>query len=328
MKALITGGAGFAGSHLTEYLLAVGYEVTVLALAQEDTAHLNTLTRPVHIERVDLRNAVELKAILEGLRPDQVYHLAALTSPTESFRDPTETYAVNFDGTLHLLEACRELAGACRVLVVSSSEVYGHVEEGALPLREETPLRPANPYAGSKAAAEMLAYQFFRSYGLQLVRVRPFNHTGPRQSPAFVCSDFARQVAEITLGLRRPLMTVGNIEVRRDFSDVRDIVMGYNLLLEKGTPGEVYQLGSGCAVPVEQVLRILLGFCPQRIEVRTDPSRRRASDAPALWGETSKAERAVGWSRQYSLEATLRDLMDYWIMKLKSQASVERKDSP
>ena len=328
MKALITGGAGFAGSHLTENLLARGYEVTVLALAQEDTAHLVTLTHPVRIERVDLREAAELKAILERLRPDQVYHLAALTSPTESLRDPTETYAVNFGGTLNLLQACRGLGDACRILVVSSSEVYGHGEGQALPLREDMPLRPANPYAGSKAAAEMLAYQFFRSYGLRVVRVRPFNHTGPRQSSTFVCSDFARQIAEISLGLRLPVMTVGNIAVKRDFSDVRDIVQGYNLLLDKGQAGEVYQLGSGCAVPVEQVLKILLRFCPRSVEVRPEPSRLRASEAAAIWGDTSKAERAVGWSRQYSLEATLRDLMDYWITKLKSQASVERKDSP
>ena len=328
MRALITGGAGFAGSHLTDYLLALGHQATVLAAEQEELANLETFRRAPRVERVDLRDAAGLKKIVDEVRPERIYHLAALASPSDSLHDPVLTYDVNFGGTLHLLEACRELGGDCRFLFVSSSEVYGHVSEGELPLREETPLRPANPYAGSKAAAEMLAYQFFRSYGLHAVRVRPFNHTGPRQSPAYVCSDFARQVAEIGLGLRPPSMRVGNIKVSRDFCDVRDIVRGYYLLIEEGVPGEVYQLGSGRAVPVERVLEILLGFCSQRIEVRTDPSRLRASDAPALWGDMSKTEQAVGWKREYSLETTLRDLMDYWIQRLSSQAGAQRIDRP
>ncbi len=318
MSALITGGAGFAGSHLAEYLQAQGQEVVVLAAENEDLKNLENLPRLPSVERGDLRDAARLRELVSRLRPERVYHLAALSSPSESLHNPAITYDVNFNGTLHLLQVCRELGTACRFLCVSSSEVYGHAKEAELPFRESTPLRPVTPYAGSKAAAEMLAYQFSRSYGLPVVRVRPFNHTGPRQSPIFVCSDFARQIAEINLGLRPPSMTVGNIKVSRDFSDVRDIVRGYYLLLEKGTAGEVYQLGSGRATPLEEVLDILLELCCKHVDVTTDPSRLRASETLSLWGDISKTEQSVGWKPQYSLEVTLQDLVEYWLKRLSS----------
>ena len=324
MKALITGCPGFAGSHLAEHLLEQGQEVVGLAAEQEDLTNLKGILPHLRVDRADLRNPERMLEVLRDTKPQRIYHLAALSSRTESIGDPRRTYEVNFVGTLNLLLAWRELQIDCRFLFVSSSEVYGVVRQQDLPLREQSPLLPTSPYAASKAAGELLAYQFYRSYGLPVLRVRPFNHTGPRQSSGFVCSDFARQIAEISLGLRPPSMTVGNIKVSRDFCDVRDIVRGYYLLLEKGEAGEVYQLGSGRAVPVEQVLEILLGFCSQRIEVRTDSSRLRASDAPALWGDTSKAEHAVGWKREYSLETTLRDLMEYWIQRLSSQAGPQR----
>lgn len=195
------------------------------------------------------------------------------------------------------------------------------VRQQDLPLREQAPLLPTNPYAASKAAGEMLASQFFRSYGLPVVRVRPFNHTGPRQSEGFVCSDFARQLAEIELGLRPPTLTVGNIKVSRDFSDVRDIVRGYRLLLDRGEPGGVYQLCSGRAVPIEEILQILVGMTSKPVQVIVDPSRVRPAEAQALWGETVKAERAVGWKRQYDLKTTLRDLKRYWEDQLRSGAA-------
>lgn len=321
MKALITGGPGFAGSHLAEYLLEQGQEVVALAAEQEDLANLKHFLSKVRIERADLRNAVQLLEVVRDTRPERVYHLAALSSPSDSSHNPGLTYAVNFVGTLNLLLACRCLEADCRFLFVSSSEVYGNLPQEALPLREETPLRPASPYAGSKAAGELLAYQFFKSYGLPVIRVRPFNHTGPRQSPAFVCSDFARQVAEIDLGLRPPTMAVGNLNVRRDFSDVRDIVRGYYLLLERGEPGDVYQLGSGRAVSVEEILRVLLGLCSKPVEVHVDQSRLRRAEAPVVWGDTSKAEKAVGWKRHFTLETTLLDLKQYWEEILRSASS-------
>ena len=326
MKALVTGGAGFAGSHLTEVLLGLGWETTVLAAEQEDLGNIRHLLGNVRVLRGDLRDAEGLRGLVRSCAPDRVFHLAALSSPSESVRNPALAYEVNFLGTLNLLLACRPLGKDLRFLFVSSSEVYGVVGSGNLPLREESPLRPANPYAGSKAAGEMLAYQFFKSDGMAVVRVRPFNHTGPRQSPTFVCSDFARQVAEIELGLRPPRITVGNLKVERDFSDVRDIVRGYHLLLEKGQPGEVYQLGAGRAVSIEEILQTLLRQTTVPVEVVIDPARVRPSESPSVWGDTSKAESSVAWKREFSLEKALRDVKQDWTDKL-SEDLARRKAS-
>lgn len=317
MKALITGGAGFAGSHLTEYLVGLGWDITVLAAEQESLGNIEGVLDRIRVARGDLRDAPGLSNLVRRNTPDRVYHLAALSSPSDSIQNPALTYEVNFLGTLNLLLACRELGEPVRVLFVSSSEVYGTGSTSDMPLREESPLRPANPYAGSKAAGELLAYQFFQSYGLTVVRVRPFNHTGPRQSSAFVCSDLARQVAEIELGLRAPCITVGNLKVQRDFSDVRDIVRGYHLLLENGVAGEVYHLGSGRPVAIEVIVRMLLDECSKKVEVVVDPARLRPGEAVALWGDTFKAEDTVGWRREYPLECTLRDLKEYWKVQLR-----------
>ena len=318
MKAMVTGGAGFAGSHLTEYLIGLGWEVTVLAAEREDLGNISAVLDRIHVVRGDLRDAPSLRSIVASVEPDRVFHLAALPSPSDSIANPGVTYEVNFLGTLNLLLACREIPRAPRFLFVSSSEVYGPLGPQHMPLREETPLRPANPYAASKAAGEMLAYQFCRCYGFSVVTVRPFNHTGPRQSPAFVCSDFARQVAEIELGLRPPRITVGNLKVQRDFSDVRDIVRGYHLLLENGTAGEVYHLGAGQSVEIQGVLKLLLADCSMTVVVVVDPVRARPSEAPVVWGDTSKVEKEIGWSRNYTLQTTLRDLKSYWKARLGS----------
>jgi GDP-4-dehydro-6-deoxy-D-mannose reductase len=206
----------------------------------------------------------------------------------------------------------------CRFLYVSSGEVYGADPPGPMPLREDCPLRPANPYAASKAAAELLAFQFYMSYGFPIVRVRPFNHTGPRQTAAFVCSGLARQMVEIEAGLRPPTITVGNLNVQRDFSDVRDIVRGCHLLLEKGEPGDVYQLCSGRPVSIESIVEILCSFTAKPIRVAVDESKVRTQEAAALWGDPTKAKRAVGWLPQYALETTLRDLWAGWEEALRS----------
>jgi GDP-4-dehydro-6-deoxy-D-mannose reductase len=311
MRSLITGCGGFAGSHLAEFLLAQGHEVTGLLPEGESLGNLQPLASRIRVERVDLRDSRRVREVSKYSAPQRIYHLAALSSPSESLQDPALTYEVNFGGTLNLLLAWRELQLDCRFLYVSSSEVYGLAQKAELPLREETPLGPMNPYAASKAAAEFLAFQFFQSYGLPVVRVRPFNHTGPRQSPRFVCSSIAKQVAEVNRGLREPAIAVGNIHQRRDFSDVRDIVRGYHLLLEKGDPGEVYHLCSGRAVSIDEILRALVALAVKPIEVRAEASRMRAQEAVALYGDFSRA-RAVGWEPQFKLETTLRDLEAYW----------------
>jgi GDP-4-dehydro-6-deoxy-D-mannose reductase len=307
MRCLVTGAGGFAGVHLVEYLLSLGEEV--IGLVRGEAPALKPLASRLRLEHADLCNSDDVLRVVRDVRPDRIYHLAAFASPNDSLEKTKLVYDTNFGGTLNLLSACKELQLKCRVLSVSSGDIYGHVGEDALPLRETSPIRPTSPYAGSKAAAEMVALQFFLSAGLHVIRVRPFNHTGPGQSN-FVCSGFARQIVEVESGLLATI-TVGNTAVSRDFSDVRDIVQGYHLILETGQPGEVYQLCSGQAVLLEDVLQILRDLATKEIPVQVDRSRFRANDSAVRYGDPSRA-RALGWQSKYALETTLRDLMSYW----------------
>jgi GDP-4-dehydro-6-deoxy-D-mannose reductase len=319
MKSLITGCAGFAGSHLAEYLLGKGEEVIALVGPEEGQANIQEIAVHLQAARADLRDYDSVLEVLQLSKPQRIYHLAAFSSPAKSFENPEMTYQVNFMGTLNLLSAWLRVGMDCRFLLVSSAEVYGIVPREKLPLREEMELRPVNPYAGSKAAAEILALQFFRSYGLPIVRVRPFNHTGPRQSSEFVCSKFARQVAEIDLGVRPPTILAGNIHVIRDFSDVRDIVRGYGDLLESGAPGEVYQLCSGHPASIESILQTVISFASRPVQVSVDESLIREQEAAEVWGDYSKARLAVGWEPRHELADTLRALKLYWEARVKSQ---------
>ncbi|MGC9994015.1 MAG: GDP-mannose 4,6-dehydratase [Terriglobia bacterium] len=320
MRTLITGCAGFAGSHLAEYLLGKDEEVIGLRAPDDDCANLQHIKERLNIVGADLREIGRVREVIESLKPQRIYHLAASSSPAESFEDPERTYHVNFMGTLNLLSAWLRAGMECRFLLVSSAEVYGMVPREKLPLREEMEPRPVNPYAGSKAAAEILALQFFRSYGLPIVLVRPFNHTGPRQSPRFVCSNLARQVAEIELGLRPPTVVAGNLDAARDFTDVRDIVRGYFDLLEHGALGEVYQLCSGHSISIRSVLGLLTSCASKPIQVSVDNPSLRKHDAPEIWGDYSKAKLAVGWEPRRKLTDTLRELTDYWREKVKLKA--------
>jgi len=320
MRTLITGCAGFAGSHLAEYLLGKDEEVIGLRAPDDDCANLQHMKERLNIVGADLREIGRVREVIESLKPQRIYHLAAFSSPAESFEDPERTYQVNFMGTLNLLSAWLRAGMECRFLLVSSAEVYGMVPREKLPLREEMEPRPVNPYAGSKAAAEILALQFFRSYGLPIVLVRPFNHTGPRQSSRFVCSNLARQVAEIELGLRPPTVVAGNLDAGRDFTDVRDIVRGYFDLLEHGAPGEVYQLCSGHCISIRSVLGLLTSCASKPIQVSVDKPSLRKHDAAEIWGDYSKAKLAVGWEPRRKLTDTLRELTDYWREKVKLKA--------
>ena len=320
MKTLITGCAGFAGSHLAEYLLGNGEEVIGLLAADDDCDNLKHLKSHLTVVSADLRDYARVREAIELLKPQRIYHLAAFSSPAESFEDPERTYHVNFLGTLNLLSAWLRVGMDCRFLLVSSAEVYGIVPGEKLPLREEMEPRPVNPYAGSKAAAEILALQFFRSYGLPIVLARPFNHTGPRQSSRFVCSNLSRQVAEIELGLRPPTVVAGNLDAARDFTDVRDIVRGYYDLLEHGSPGEVYQLCSGHSTSIKSILGVLTSFASKPIQVSVDKLSLRKHDAAEIWGDYSKAKLAVGWEPRREFTDTLRELTDYWREKVKLKA--------
>jgi GDP-4-dehydro-6-deoxy-D-mannose reductase len=324
MKVLVTGGGGFAGSHLIDYLLTQGQQVAALVRPGSTLANLAHVLRQVEVQRADIRDAGAVLEVLKRTRPGRIYHLASLSTKVEFSDQPWIAYEVILKGTMNLLCAWRDLQIDSRLLFVSSAEVYGAAGGDAMPLREDQPFRPASPYAASKAAAELFALQFFQSYKLPTVRVRPFQHTGPRQLPSFVCSSLARQAAEIEKAARPGTIRVGNTEARRDFTDVRDIVQGYHLLMEKGQPGEVYQLCSDRAVSIGQVLQKLVPLTGQQVDIAVDESRlRRPPETSVVWGDSTKARLAVGWEPRIPLETTLRDLKLYWDQVLARPATAD-----
>ena len=319
MRALITGITGFVGSHMAEYALTRGAEVIGCYRWRSKTENIDHLRSRITLVESDLRDFSSVRALVEVARPDFVFHLAAQSFVGTSWQAPAETLTTNIIGQVNLLEAIRALRMSPRFLAVGTSEEYGLVLPDELPIRETNPLRPLSPYAVSKVGQDMLGYQYFKSYGLPIVRSRAFNHTGPRRGDVFVESSFARQVAEIEAGLREPVLHIGDLKPSRDYSDVRDIVRGYWLLLERGTPGEVYNLCSGRAWTIQQVLDFLLERSTTKgVGVKVDPARLRPSDVMILQGDSSKAERAVGWKPEIALERTLTELLDYWRQRTRS----------
>jgi GDP-4-dehydro-6-deoxy-D-mannose reductase len=238
-----------------------------------------------------------------------------------SFNDAKAVHAANFFGTFNLLEAVRATKPSARILLVGSGHCYGRVKRSHLPILETSPLNPDSPYGVSKAAADMLGYQFFQNHRLQVIRARPFNHTGPGQSAEFVCSDFARQFAAIELGLTPAAIRVGNVSLRRDFSDVRDVVCAYALLLRKGTAGEAYNVASGRAVSLREVLGILRTLCPRRVKVEVEQRRLRKGEADVHYGSDRKLKQTTGWRPKFDLSTTLRDLYAYWKETLQKAAT-------
>jgi GDP-4-dehydro-6-deoxy-D-mannose reductase len=274
--------------------------------------------------RADLRDAAQCESVLREIRPQRIYHLAAVSSNVEAMDDPQSAYSVNFSGTLTLLSAWRRVEMDCRFLLVSTSEVHGPSPEREMPLHENAALGPTTPYAASKAASEMAGLQFFLTWGLPIVVARPFSHTGPGQTDRFVCSSFARQIAAAQ-SQTRGAISVGNLNLRRDFSDVRDIVRGYHLLLEKGQPGQPYFLCSGRAVSLGDIVQTLMECFRNRVDVSVDPRRLRANETPAIWGDYSKAHQATGWCPEIPLEKTLQDLAQYWASEIKNRQSTMRE---
>jgi GDP-4-dehydro-6-deoxy-D-mannose reductase len=325
MRVLLTGVAGFAGSHLAERLLAEGAEVWGLVADPRETGNLADCLAGPGASRLtlvggDLLDLPLLGRLLGEARPDQVYHLAALSSVRHSLGNPTETFRVNVLGTRALLEAVREWGGCPRILLVGSAEAYGESAAAAAPLTESDPLLPVSPYGVSKAAAERLACRYGQEAGLPIVRVRPFPHTGPRHAPVFVFPDLARQVAEAEAGRRPPRLEVGDLTVRRDLTDVRDMVEAYTVALTRGEAGSVYNLCSGRVVSLREALDSLLRLAGIPIEVVVCGERLRPHDLPVLAGSNRKFCDRTGWSPTHSLESTLQDLLDYWRRRVASAA--------
>lgn len=311
-KALITGITGFVGSHLAELLLEAGvWEVYGTVRWRSKRENIEHLTE-VNLVECELRDSVSVEKMISQVQPDYIFHLAAQSFVPTSWNAPSDTLSNNILGQVNILEAVRRAGIKPRILVACSSEEYGLVMPSEIPITEENPLRPLSPYGVSKVAQDLLGYQYFKSYGMHIVRTRAFNHTGPRRGHVFVSSDFARQIAEIEKGLRLPFIFTGNLSAQRDFTDVRDIVKGYLMALDYGEPGEVYQLCSGKALAISELLEILLSMTNVAIEVRQDPARLRPSDVPVLLGSHAKFHEQTGWKPQIPLEQTMADLLNYW----------------
>lgn len=300
MKALITGANGFVGHYLAQELSGHGWEVFGTDLSGEG------------MERADLLDPSSLLTLLKRILPDAVFHLAGQASVSLSWKNPALTISINVEGTVHVLEAVHAVCPKARVLIVGSSDAYGMVRPEDCPVKETLPLSPQSPYAVSKTAQEQMVQALARAYSMDVVLTRSFNHFGPGQHPGFVISDFAQAIARIEAGRADPVLQVGNLEAERDFTDVRDVVRAYRLLAEIGRRGEVYNVGSGRAYRISEVLRRLLSMAQKRITVREDPEKLRPADVPVIVCCADKLRQDTGWAPVYPIEKTLRDTLDDW----------------
>lgn len=314
MRFLITGIGGFVGHHLARYVLQEpGAEVFGLLRGDKlPESFEREFSDQVTVVRCDLMDGEAVARAVADVQPEAIFHLAARSSVAESLADPVGTITNNVVGQINLLEAAVRLGTRPRILVVGSDEEYGQVRPGELPIREDAELRPVTPYGVSKVAQDLLGFQYFVAHGLPVVRVRPFNTIGPGQDARFVASSFAWQIARVEAGLQEPAVHVGNLDVRRDITDVRDMVSAMYLALAKGEPGQVYNLCSGRSVRIGQLLEILLSLSDVPIRVEQDPARVRAVDIPEHVGDSTRFRRLTGWHPKVQLEQTLRDILDYW----------------
>lgn len=311
-KALITGIAGFVGSHLAELLLDEGYEVYGLCRPRSKTDHIESIKSKLHLEDADLLDSHSLYATISRIKPDYIFHLAAQSFVPTSWVSPSVTLEVNIVGSANLFEAVRQAHIDPTIQIACSSEEYGLVYNGELPIKETNPLRPQSPYAVSKVAMDYLGYQYNCSYGMKIVRTRGFNHTGPRRGETFATSNFAKQIASIEKRKQESVIRVGNLDTARDWTDVRDMVRAYLLAVEKCDAGEVYNICTGKSVRVGDMLGLLLSFSKAKIKVVQDSARMRPSDVPVLTGDNSKFVAKTGWKPKIAFKKTMEDLLNYW----------------
>ncbi|MBD2860875.1 GDP-mannose 4,6-dehydratase [Paenibacillus oceani] len=311
MKALVTGISGFVGSHMAEFLLNNNVEVTGTIRQRSRMDHIRHI-KDVQLVECELRDPFSVETLIGEIKPDLIFHLAAQSFVPTSWNSPIDTIHNNVAGQVNIMEALRRFDLASKMQVACSSEEYGHVEPDEVPIRETNPLRPLSPYAVSKVAQDYLGYQYYKSYGLPIVVTRTFNHTGPRRGENFVTSNFAKQIADIEKGRKPPVIHVGNLTAKRDFTDVRDVVRAYWLALEKGKPGETYNIASGTCYTVQEVLDLLLSYSNVSISIQEDPARLRPSDVEILLGDATKFQSETGWKPEIPFEKTMRDLLQYW----------------
>ena len=314
-KALITGVAGFAGSHLSEFLLSQKISVFGFFHPDHSINNIQHLKNRIDLIACDLLDKENVRAKTALVNPDFVFHLAAFSSPADSFKNPQETLINNILSQLNLLEALLKVKSKAKILIVGSADEYGDIDQKYLPADEKTPLAPTSPYSVSKVAQDMLGLQFFLQYKLQIVRVRPFNHIGPRQSKAFVVPSFASQIAEIEKQ-GQGIINVGNLEAWRDFTDVRDVVRAYLLALQKGVVGDVYNIGSGKAIKIADILKTLISLSKAKIKVKPDKSLFRPIDLKKIYCNFFKFQAQTGWKPKIPLLKTLSDTIEYERKKL------------
>lgn len=317
MRALISGGTGFVGSFLASLLADQGVEVSVLSKKRHNEQV--ELDSRVRCQEGDIRSKPTVDQAVQETHPDEIYHLAAISSIPYSWKHPKLTFEVNVLGSANIFQASISLLRPARVLNVSTGQVYGSRGEGSAIFDENAPVRPGTPYATSKAMVELLAHQFVESNGAWIVTARSFNHVGPGQSTEFVLSNFARQFALIEAGQSPPLLRVGNLDVERDFTDVRDVVRAYQLLLKKGKPGSAYNVCSGHPHRIASAVSILQAITSIRVDVKVDSDKLRSTDLRSVCGDPSKLKAETGWEPTISFEDSLRDLLDYWRQRVLPQ---------
>ncbi|HET7217172.1 MAG TPA: GDP-mannose 4,6-dehydratase [Vicinamibacterales bacterium] len=312
---LITGATGFAGSHLLDHLIAVagGHASSsspiIAAWSNPRGVPVREPRPQVRWRAVDLLDRDAVVAAIADLRPSVVYHCAGAADVGGSWVDPVTPLKVNALGTLHVIDGIREAGLSCTIVVIGSAAVYRPSRDAA---SEESPIGPSSPYGLSKLAQEMIAA---RAASARVMLARPFNHAGPRQSPAYVTSGFARQIAEIEAGAMAPVISVGNLDARRDITDVRDVVRAYRMLAERGQPARPYNICSGRAQRIGDLLESMLALAKTKVSVTIDAARLRPSDNPVVLGDPRRIAAEVGWRAEIPIDRTLADLLDYWRMR-------------
>ena len=301
MKALVVGGGGFVGPYLVRHLKdELGYEVTVTKTEKETLAMDGAV-----VKNLDILDKNQISELLNEEKPDYLFHLAAQSSVAYSWKNPTLTVGVNIKGCVNLLEAVKDADEKPRVLLIGSGEEYGHIKKDECPIIEDNVLRPGNIYAATKSCQNMLGKIYSDAYGLDIMMVRAFNHIGPNQTPVFVVADFCKQVADIEKGKQEPVIYVGNLSAKRDFTDVRDVVKAYALLVKGGKRGETYNVGRGHAVAIEDILKEIVSMSDKDIEVKVDEKKLRPVDVPIIEPDIEKIKKEVGWEPVIELRQTL-----------------------
>lgn len=307
-KALIIGAAGFVGGYLAkELFLNHRMEVYATKMSQEQL-----LIENVKIYDLNILNKDEIVSLLFKIRPDYIFHLAAQSSVSVAWKNPGLTVDINVKGSINVMDAVRELFYKPTVLLIGSGEEYGHIREDEVPIKEDNYLRPGNIYAATKVCQNMIASIYAQAYDMDLMMVRAFNHIGPCQAPIFVISDFCKQVAEIEKGKKEPVMYVGNLDAKRDFTDVRDVVRAYALLVQKGKAGEIYNVGSGHAYAIREILNLIISLSFVDIKVEIDLNKIRPVDVPIIEADISKLKKVTGWSPIIPLKQTITETLEYW----------------